>query len=41
MQKEESPKWCIFEKKICPHANKQGNVFQCKAPSDEAMPCRK
>lgn len=36
-----SPCYCIFEKKICPYADKQGNVFQCKAPSDDDMPCAK
>jgi protein-disulfide isomerase len=38
---EENPKYCIFERRICEHANKEGKVFNCKAPSDELMTCRK
>lgn len=36
-----SERYCIFEKKICPYANKQGNVFQRTASSDDDMPCAK
>lgn len=38
--KENDSKYCIFENRICRFANKDGNVFECKAPSDFAMPCR-
>lgn len=31
---------CIFEKRYCEYANKQDNVFNCEAPSDEDMKCR-
>ena len=31
---------CIFEKRFCKFANKNGRVFDCTAPSDEAMTCR-
>ena len=41
MRTDADKNYCIFEKKICPYANKQGNVFQCKAPSDDDMPCNK
>lgn len=38
---EESEKhMCIFEKRHCRYANKQGNVFDCEAPSDDDMTCR-
>lgn len=36
-----SGRYCIFEKKICPYAKKEGNCFQCTAPSDDEMPCAK
>ena len=36
-----SERYCIFEKKICPYASKKGPVFECKAPSDDDMPCAK
>ena len=38
---KDSSHYCIFENKICPYADKQGNVFECKAPSDDDMPCAK
>lgn len=31
---------CIFEKRTCEYAANEGNVFECTAPSDEAMTCR-
>lgn len=31
---------CIFEKRLCEYANKDGRSFNCTAPSDEAMTCR-
>lgn len=37
---EENPKWCIFEMKVCRYANKDGNAFNCTAPSDDEMTCR-
>ena len=40
VRREDSPRWCIFEKKICPYANKNGAVFTCEAPSDEEMNCK-
>ena len=39
--KENDNKYCIFEKRICRFANKQNGTFECKAPSDFAMPCNK
>ena len=36
-----SERYCIFEKKICPYACKKGPSFECKAPSDDDMPCAK
>lgn len=39
-RREDSPRWCIFEKRICGYANKNGNVFTCDAPSDDEMTCR-
>lgn len=33
--------YCIFEGKICPYACKEGRIFECKAPSDDEMPCTK
>lgn len=39
--KEEDNKYCIFEKRICRFANKNGNTFICTAKSDEAMVCKK
>ena len=39
--KKNSIHYCIFEDKICPYACKEGAVFQCKAPSDDDMPCAK
>jgi len=38
---QENSNYCIFEKKICRHANKEGSVFDCKAPSDFEMTCNK
>lgn len=35
-----SPRYCIFEKKICPYASNRGRIFECKAPSDDEMPCK-
>lgn len=40
VRREDSPRWCIFEKKICKYANKNGNAFTCDAPSDDEMTCR-
>ena len=31
---------CIFEKRYCKYANKNGSAFRCTAPSDEEMTCR-
>lgn len=39
VKKEEHPNWCIFEKKVCSFAKKDGYAFCCNAPSDETMPC--
>lgn len=39
-RREDSRHWCIFEKKICQYANKNGRVFTCDAPSDDEMLCR-
>lgn len=39
--KENDNKFCIFEKRICRFADKQGNSFQCTAKSDNAMLCNK
>lgn len=38
--KENDPKYCIFEKRICRFADKKGNVFSCKAPNDLSMTCK-
>lgn len=35
--KENDSKYCIFEKKLCRYANKNGSTFECKAPSDDAL----
>lgn len=40
VRREDPPRWCIFEKRICQYANKKGPVFTCEAPSDEEMTCR-
>lgn len=32
---------CIFEKRFCEYANKNGNSFNCTAPTDEDMTCWK
>jgi hypothetical protein len=32
---------CIFEDRPCRYANNVDNVFECKAPSDDEMPCRR
>jgi hypothetical protein len=32
---------CIFEKRYCEYARQKENSFECTAPSDEAMTCRK
>lgn len=33
-------KRCLFEKKYCEYAKREGRKFECTAPSDEAMPCK-
>lgn len=38
--KEKDSNYCIFEERICRFANKNGNCFECKAPSDFSMPCK-
>lgn len=38
-RREDSRHWCIFEKKICRYANKNGGAFTCNAPSDDEMIC--
>lgn len=37
--KEQDNKYCIFEKRICRFADKQGNIFTCKAKNDMEMVC--
>lgn len=39
-QQEAEKHQCIFEKRYCEYANKQGNSFKCEAPNDESMTCR-
>jgi len=39
-KKEDNPNYCIFEDRFCEYANKNGNIFDCKAPSDDAMTCK-
>lgn len=39
-EKEYPTNYCIFEKRLCPYAKKEGNCFQCICPSDEEMTCR-
>ena len=39
--KEQPSCWCIFENKICKHANKQDTIFECMAKTDKEMLCRK
>ena len=41
VNKEQDNKFCIFEKRICRFANKQGNAFTCTAKSDYEMLCNK
>lgn len=41
MELKNSNNYCIFEKKICPYAYKEGRTFECKAPSDDDMLCIK
>ena len=38
--KKNSTHYCIFEKRICRYANKNGNSFTCEAPSDDDMICQ-
>ena len=38
---KDSEHYCIFEQKICKYACKEGPAFECKAPSDDDMPCSK
>lgn len=39
-EREKSVHWCIFEKKICPLAKKEGPAFECTAKSDAEMACK-
>jgi hypothetical protein len=39
--KENDNKYCIFEKRICRFANKNGNTFSCTAKDDYSMLCNK
>jgi predicted RNA-binding Zn-ribbon protein involved in translation (DUF1610 family) len=39
--KENDNKYCIFEKRICRFANKEGDTFSCTAKSDYEMLCKK
>lgn len=36
---EDSPRYCIFERKICRYANKENSCFTCEAQSDDEMIC--
>ena len=36
---ENATNYCIFEKRFCRLARKQGNTFSCSAESDEEMLC--
>lgn len=38
---EDSRRYCIFEKRICRYAEKNGHAFECQCPSDDKMPCRR
>lgn len=38
---ESDNKFCIFEKRICRFANKNGNKFKCIAENDNQMLCNK
>ena len=40
IQKEFLEHWCIFEEIQCPYAKNVNGVFECKAPTDESMPCK-
>lgn len=37
----DSTKRCIFEKRQCEFAQNDCGSFECKAPNDNAMHCRK
>ena len=41
VNKGQDNRYCIFEKRICRFADKQGDSFKCNAPSDSAMLCNK
>lgn len=32
---------CLFENKPCRHAKKENGCFECTAPTDDSMPCKK
>ena len=36
---EDSTNYCIFEKRFCRLARKDGNAFECSAKSDDEMLC--
>lgn len=38
---EDSRRYCIFEKRICRYAEKNGQAFECQCPSDDQMTCRR
>lgn len=40
VNKESDNKYCIFEKRICRFADKNGNIFNCNASYDAAMMCK-
>lgn len=35
--KENDSRYCIFEKRICRYARKEGSTFRCAAPSDNSL----
>lgn len=37
---QDSRRYCIFEQRICRYADKQGQAFECTAPSDDKMTCK-
>lgn len=37
---KDNKNYCIFEKRLCRYANKNGICFTCDAPSDDDMTCR-
>lgn len=41
VNKEDDSRYCIFEKRICRFARKEGNTFSCAAKSDEVMTCKR